>query len=77
MTRLEHILDQLREANIPIGKSSLGEVMKRMGQDVKREGAGALACAGLEWKDVSPLVTKTTKALFLQYVKQLVASGSA
>ncbi len=64
-TRLEHILDECREAGIPIEKSSLGEVMKRMGQDVKREGAGALERAHLEWKDVSPFVTKETKILFL------------
>lgn len=71
-TRLEHILDQLREAGISIGKSSIGEVMKRMGQDVKREGASALQRAGLEWKEVSPLVTKLTKSIFLGYIKKFV-----
>lgn len=66
--RLEHILDQLREAGIPIDKSSLGEVMKRMGQDIKREGIGALGDAKLEWKDVSPFVTRLTKELFLKKI---------
>lgn len=64
-TRLDHVLDQLREENIPIDKTALAEVMKRMGQDIKREGAGELERSGLEWKDVSPLVTKLTKELFI------------
>lgn len=68
-TRLEHVLDQLREENIAIGRSCMGEVLKRMGQDIKREGAGALDRAGIEWKDVSPHVTKLTKDIFLEYVK--------
>lgn len=71
-TRLEHILDGLREANIPAAKSSLGEIMKRMGQDVKREGASALEKAGLEWRDVSPFVTKLTKSLFAGYLKKVI-----
>lgn len=71
-TRIEHIVSQLREDGIPIGKSSMGEVMKRMGQDVKREGEAALERAGLEWKDVSPYVTKRVKELFLEYVKGVV-----
>lgn len=69
-TRLEHVLDQLREANIPIAISSMSEVMKRMGQDVKREGEGALIHAGLEWKVVSPFVSQRTKQLFLAHLKQ-------
>lgn len=66
--RLEHVLDQLKEANIPIDKSAMGEVMKRMGQDIKREGATTLVDANLEWKDVSPFVTKRTKEVFLEYL---------
>lgn len=65
-TRLDHVLDELREAGIAIEKSAIGEAMKRMGQDVKREGEAALEQAGLEWKDVSPLVTKRAKELFLK-----------
>ncbi|MFA4875100.1 MAG: RNA ligase family protein [bacterium] len=68
--RLDHVLDQLREEQIPIDVSSLGEVMKRMGQDIKREGANALADARLEWKDVSPFVTHLTKNLFSRYLKE-------
>lgn len=68
-TRLEHVLDQLREANLPISQTSMGEVMKRMGQDIKREGEGALADANLEWKDVSQYVTKLTKEIFLRFLK--------
>lgn len=64
--RLEHVLDQLREAGIAIDKSAMGEVMKRMGQDIKREGDKALEDAGLEWKNVSPFVTLLTKELFLK-----------
>lgn len=67
-TRLEHVLAELREANIPIDKSAMGEVMKRMGQDIKREGEAALEAAKLEWKDVSPFVTRLTKDLFLKYL---------
>lgn len=67
--RLEHVLDQLREEKLPIDVSSLGEVLKHMGQDIKREGAAALAEAGLEWKDVSPFVTHCTKNLFSSYLK--------
>ena len=69
-TRLDHILDQLREEKIPIGTTAMGEVMKRMGQDIKREGAGELERSGLEWKDVSPLVTKATKGLFIAHIKK-------
>lgn len=69
-TRLDHILDQLREANIPIDKSAMGEVMKRMGQDIKREGEKAMDEAGLEWKDVSPFVTKFTKNVFLKFLEK-------
>lgn len=69
-TRLEHVLDQLREANAPIAVAAMGEVMKRMGQDVKREGAGALERAALEWKVVSPFVSDRTKKLFLEHLKQ-------
>lgn len=67
-TRLEHVLDQLREAGIPIEKSSLGEVLKRMGQDIKREGAKALDEANLQWKDVSSCVTNLTKEIFLKKI---------
>lgn len=70
-TRLEHILDQLREANLPIDLTSLGEVFKRMGQDIKREGASALTSARLEWKDVSPFVTELTKKIFSKYLKNI------
>jgi hypothetical protein len=70
LVRLEHVVDQLREANIPIDLKALGEVMKGMGQDVKREGANALAAAGLEWKDVSPFITHLTKTLFSGYLKR-------
>ena len=66
--RLEHVLDQLKEANIPVDKSAMGEVMKRMGQDIKREGAAVLEEAGLDWKDVSAFVTTRTKELFLKYL---------
>lgn len=69
-TRLEHVLDQLREANIPIDLKALGEVMKGMGQDIKREGANALSAAGLEWKDVSPFITHLTKTLFANTLKR-------
>ncbi len=65
------ILDELREAGIPIASSAMGEVMKRMGQDIKREGEHSLEEANLEWKDVSPFVTKKTKELFLQYLQAL------
>ncbi|MFH1829961.1 MAG: RNA ligase family protein [Pseudomonadota bacterium] len=68
--RLNHVLDQLRENGIPIDIKSLGEVMKRMGQDIKREGANALADARLDWKDVSPFVTHLTKNLFSQYLRE-------
>lgn len=67
--RLDHVLDELREAGIPMEKSSLGEVLKRMGQDIKREGAKALAEAGLEWKDASPFVTRLAKEMFLKRVQ--------
>ena len=70
--RLAHVLDGLREEGIPIDVASLGEVMKRMGQDIKREGAKALADAGLDWKDVSPFVTHLTKNLFSRYLKEKV-----
>lgn len=66
--RLEHIFDQLKEENIAIDKTAIGEVMKRMGQDIKREGSGELERANLEWKDVSPFVTKLTKEIFLKYL---------
>jgi hypothetical protein len=69
--RLEHVLDQLREASIPIESRAMGEVLKRMGQDIKREGASALEAARLEWKDVSPHVTQKTKAVFLKYLGTL------
>lgn len=74
-TRLMHVLDQLREANIPIGTPALGEVLKRMGQDIKHEGVRALLDAGLEWKDVSPLVTTKTKALFQKYLRESAQSA--
>ena len=68
--RLDHVLGQLKEAGISIDIKSLGEVMKRMGQDIKREGAKALDDAGIEWKDVSPFVTNLTKTMFLRYLKE-------
>jgi len=46
----------------------MGDVMRLMGQDVKREGANALERSSLEWKDVSQFVTKFTKELFLKRV---------
>lgn len=73
-TRLEHVLDQLKEANLPIEMRSLGEVMKRMGQDIKREGAKTLDSAGIEWKDVSPHVTNFTKKMFLEYLNKVISS---
>lgn len=76
-TRLDHVLDELREAGISIATSAMGEVMKRMGQDIKREGAHALEEANFEWKDVSPFVTKKTKELFLRYLtRNSRAAGS-
>lgn len=68
-TRLQHVLDQLREEGKPADKTSMADVMRLMGQDVKREGAGALERSNLEWKDVSPFVTRFTKELFLNYIK--------
>jgi hypothetical protein len=68
-TRMDHVLDQLREEGKPFDKSSMGDVMRLMGQDVKREGAKALEDANLEWKDVSQFVTKFTKEVFLRRVK--------
>ncbi|MBI2343807.1 MAG: hypothetical protein HYV02_05715 [Deltaproteobacteria bacterium] len=67
--RLQHVLDQLREAGIPITMAAMGEVMKRMGQDIKREGARALEQTGLEWKTVSPLIVQQTKQLLMAYLK--------
>ncbi len=67
-TRMDHVLDQLREEGKSLDKSSMGDVMRLMGQDVKREGAGALERSNLEWKDVSQFVTKLTKELFLKRV---------
>ncbi|MFH1654926.1 MAG: RNA ligase family protein [Pseudomonadota bacterium] len=67
--RLEHILDQLREEKIDIAPTAMGEVMKRMGQDIKREGETALTEASLEWKDVSSFVTRFTKDIFLKFLK--------
>jgi hypothetical protein len=72
-TRLDHVLDQLRQEGIAITHQTLGEILKRMGQDVKREGAKALDHAGLEWKDVSPLVTTATKKLYLAYLRSCTA----
>jgi uncharacterized protein YaiI (UPF0178 family) len=66
---MDHVLDQLREEGKPFDKSSMGDVMRLMGQDVKREGAKALEDANLEWKDVSQFVTKFTKEVFLRRVK--------
>lgn len=68
-TRMDHIMDQLREEGKPPDRSSMGDVMRLMGQDVKREGAGALERSNLEWKDVSQFVTKFTKEIFLRRVK--------
>ncbi|MBI4126232.1 MAG: hypothetical protein HY465_01940 [Deltaproteobacteria bacterium] len=68
-TRLDHILDQLRQEGIAVGTSAMGEVMKRMGQDIKREGEKTLDEAQLEWKDVSPFVTKFTKEIFMKYLQ--------
>jgi hypothetical protein len=65
-TRMDHVLDQLREEGKPLDKSSMGDVMRLMGQDVKREGAKALEETNLEWKDVSQFVTRFTKELFLK-----------
>ncbi|MBI4208853.1 MAG: hypothetical protein HY538_04020 [Deltaproteobacteria bacterium] len=70
-TRLEHVLDQLREASIPIELKAMGEVMKRMGQDIKREGASALEKAQLEWKDVSSHITQKTKSIFMKHLETL------
>jgi len=68
--RLLHVLAQLCEENISIETSCMGEVMKRMGQDIKREGAKSLEDAELDWKDVSQFVTKLTKNIFLEYLKK-------
>lgn len=68
-TRLEHVLDEIRETGMTIEMKVMGEVMKRMGQDIKREGVQALIAAGLEWKDVSISVTKLTKTIFMRYLK--------
>lgn len=68
-TRMDHVLDQLREAGIAIDKTAIGEVMKRMGQDIKREGANALIDAGIEWRDASPHVTRLAKEMFLKRIK--------
>ncbi|MBI2981634.1 MAG: hypothetical protein HYY44_05000 [Deltaproteobacteria bacterium] len=68
--RLGHIFDSLREEGLPVEKGSLGEVMKRMGQDIKREGAKTLEQARLEWKDASPFVSRLVKDLFLNYLRE-------
>ena len=68
-TRLEHILDQLRQEGIPVAMSAMGEIMKRMGQDIKREGGRVLEEAHLEWKEVSPCVTKLTKQLAMKHLE--------
>lgn len=67
--RLDHILDQLRQEGLPVDHTATGEVLKRMGQDIKREGAQALFDGNLAWKDVSPFVTQRSKALFVAWLK--------
>ena len=67
-TRLDHILDQLRQEGIAVDATATGEIMKRMGQDIKREGHHTLEEAHLEWKEVSPSVTKFTKQMVMEYL---------
>lgn len=55
----------LREIGGVAEKSRMGEFLKWLGGDVKKESAGELEAAGADWKKVSGIVSKQAAAWFL------------
>lgn len=83
-TRLEHVLDHLRDSNIPIDDvKSMPHVLKEMSIDIFREGKpeiDAMEPLGVDWKTLSKLVAGRTSVMFKEYlhkkmVERLQAKG--
>ncbi len=73
-TRLEHVLDHLRDANIPIDDiKSMPHILKEMSLDIYREAAPEIEVLqknGIEWKTLSKLVAGRTSVLFREHLHQ-------
>lgn len=74
MTRLEHVLDHLRDAGIATDDiKSTPHILKEMSLDIYREAAPEIKVleeAGIEWKTLAKLVAGRTSVLFREYLHQ-------
>ena len=70
-TRLNKGLDYLREMNKPIDMPSMGDFIKWVSQDVRRECADELEANQLDWKQVSKGVGAKARGFFKRKVQTL------
>lgn len=81
-TRLEHVLDHLRDDGVAIDDiKATPFVIKEMSIDIHREGQAErekLEAAGIEWKSISKLISSRTSVMFREYLhKKLLEKHSA
>jgi hypothetical protein len=67
--RLNQGIDYLKEMNHPMDMQSLGQYLKWVGSDCKKEEMSIIQANGFEWKDVSKAVTKKAKDFFIEQVR--------
>lgn len=72
--RLRQGIEAIREMGFSFDMKSMGEYLKWVGQDVKRECALELESNNLEWKDVSKAVTNKARAFFIEAVRNAATS---
>lgn len=62
--RLEQAVSELG-GDDEMDMKKMGEFLKWMGQDIKKESVDELEVSGLEWKDVSKLITNKSRMWFM------------
>lgn len=69
--RLQQGLDVLAEMGLPVEMKSMGDFLRWVGNDVKRECAAELEASGLEWKRVAKSVNAKARTFFIVEARRI------
>ncbi len=69
--RLNQGLEVLGEMGLPITMKSMGDYLRWVGNDVKRECAAELEASGLEWKKVAKSVNAKARSFFIAEARRI------
>jgi len=69
--RLQQGLEVLAEMGLPVEMKSMGDFLRWVGNDVKRECAAELEASGLEWKQVAKSVNAKARTFFIVEARRL------